>query len=258
LDAQITAWLQGFGLGPAEASLDELKFGFTLRDDGGGITPVNLFGGISVSSGDGLQSFSLREGTLVASTGVPGTGGSGEAYVGGSFDALFDSVNIDISALLGRTCNLDVLTDLDPQVGEFIDISDGVFEGVYARGGVTLPLITFGCPLTLGLSADVGGWVLTRAPLTVGGIIGGGSYGQVACIGAVRGQVNAFGQYSDGEITFRGEGFGAAGAGFCEPAGWTTKARSRADGWCGTGDVGGTIEYNDGFEFGFDAPEAIF
>mgnify|MGYP007051585044 CR=1 FL=1 len=75
-------------------------------------------------------------------------------------------------------------------------------------------------------------------PLTLGGIIGGGAFGKVGCVGALRGQLRALGTVNtDGEYVFAGEGFGVAGAGLCEPAGWTSVERSREDTLCGTADA---------------------
>ena len=151
----------------------------------------------------------------------------------------------------------DVLTALDPQVGEFIQLPGGTFSGVYARGAASFPIIESGCFLTVGVNADVGGWYLAGSPPTVGGIAGGGAFGKVACIGSVRGQITAFGQKSGGELSFRGEGFGVAGAGFCSPETWTSVPRSREDGWCGTGDVSFRATYKDGWDIGSPKPSAV-
>ncbi len=88
------------------------------------------------------------------------------------------------------------------------------------------------------MGADFGAWVLAGPPATFGGLVGGSAYGKVACVGSLRGQLLAVGQVNtDGELFFKGQGFGAAGLGWCEPATWTTRKRSRQDEYCGTGDA---------------------
>ncbi len=150
--------------------------------------------------------------------------------------------------LVGKTCNADVLTALDPQVAEFIELPGGVFNGVYARGSASVPVWVNGCALTVGVSADVGMWVLIGPPLTIGGLMGGGAYGKALCIASLRGQVLAMGQKSGDSYSFSGEGFGVAGVGFdCDPVTWTSVSRSREDSWCGTGDASFRAVYKSGW-----------
>jgi len=161
---------------------------------------------------------------------------------------VFSAVQAEVAFLVGKTCNQDILLELDPQVAQFIPLPASGFTGAYVRGGASIPIYSNGCPLTIGVAAEVGAWVLGGPPLTVGGIVGGGAYGKIACVGALRGQIRALGQVNtDGDITFVGEGFGVAGLGLCEPASWTSVARSRDDTFCGTGDATFRAGYINGW-----------
>jgi hypothetical protein len=194
--------------------------------------PRGVFGGISTKGDIGFSEAVVYDPAFAAGI------GDIETYIGASAGAVFSDLQAEVAFLVGRTCNLDILTELDPRVGEFILVPPTGFGGAYLRGGATIPLLTFGCPLTVGVGADFGAWILAGPPATFGGLVGGSAYGKVACIGALRGQILAIGQVNtDGDLFFRGEGFGAAGAGLCEPEKWTTKERSRDDGMCGTGDA---------------------
>jgi hypothetical protein len=123
-----------------------------------------------------------------------------------------------------------------------------MFNGVYVRGSASIPVWVNGCALTVGVSADAGGWFLLGPPITIGGLVGGGAYGKALCIASLRGQVTAYAQKSGDSYSFGGEGFGVAGIGFdCDPATWTSVSRSRDDSWCGTGDASFKAIYKSGW-----------
>jgi hypothetical protein len=180
--------------------------------------------------------------------------GAEETYVGATGGARFDSISLEAAFLVGRTCNTDVLTALDPQAAEFLEL-DGLFQGAYLRGGASIPVWDNGCALSLGVSADVGAWLLWEAAgFRVGGLVGGGAWGEALCIAALRGEVTTFAESRAGVFRFRGEGFGVAGLGFdCDPHTWTSVSRSRGDSWCGTGDAQFGVTYEEGQ--GFDVTD---
>lgn len=225
----------------ADLVIRKLYLGFTLGSAEGRVIPRGVFGGISVDGDIGFSEAIIYDPAFAAGI------GDIETYIGASAGALFSDIQAEVAFLVGRTCNAEILKELDPRVGDFITLPDTGFKGVYVRGGASIPLLTFGCPLTVGVGADFGAWVLAGPPATFGGLVGGSAYGKVACIGALRGQILAIGQVNtDGDLFFSGQGFGAAGVGLCEPEKWTTKAKSREDGMCGTGDA----EFNATFDNG--------
>jgi len=219
----------------SEIILKKVYLGFNLANNLTGLPPLTVrgvYGGLTVT-GD----ISFAQAIVYDPAFAVGIGDV-ETYLGASAGALFSDIQAEVAFLVGRTCNDKILLELDPKVAKYIELPPTGFAGLYLRGGASIPLLTLGCPLTVGVGAEFGSWVLAGPPLTIGGLIGGAAYGKVACVGAIRGQIRALGQVNtDGDWMFSGEGFGAAGVGWCEPSSWTTRARSRDDDWCATADA---------------------
>lgn len=241
LDVGISAYNLPATFMDSKINIDEVGLQFTLEtqaDDS--IEPRAVSGGIYITGDIGMSEFKVINPALAAGI------GDIETYIGASAEALFSEVVAEAAFLAGRTCDQEILNKLDPEVAKFIPIPDTGFNGVYLRGGASVPVITAGCGLTLGLSAEFGTWVLDGADY--GGLVGGGAYGEVACIGSITGRIRALAQYNrSGEASFIGTGFAVAGGGSCEPETWTSVSRSRADDWCGTGDAQFGAEYSDGW-----------
>ncbi|MBT9554376.1 MAG: hypothetical protein IV100_00050 [Myxococcales bacterium] len=242
VDAVISTMNLPLRIGTGEVTIEDLSLGFTLLGDGSGPpTLLGLFGGITTDGALEFSEFSIFD--IGFEFGV----GAVETYVGAKAGASFSSMSVFVSFLVGRTCGDDVLTSLDPQAAEFITLPDGQFNGLYVRGSASIPVIDLGCLLNLAVTADVGTWLIGGPPLTLGGLVGGGAFGKLGCIGALRGQATAFAEYSGDQVKFRGEGFGAAGVGLdCDPETWTTIGRSRDDKSCGTGDASLSLTFDDG------------
>jgi hypothetical protein len=220
-------------------TIETLELGFTLDGSSGFPTIVGLFGGITTDGG--IDFDALRIYDIAFASGV----GAYETYVGAKASASFSATQLSVGFLVGRTCNLDVLESLDPQVAKFITLPPSGFAGAYVRGSASMPVIDLGCLLNLSLTADIGSWLLIGPPVTIGGLVGGGAYGKFACIGALRGQATAFLEKAGENVKFKGEGFAVAGAGVkCDPETWTTVAKSRDDKGCGTGDASVSLTWN--------------
>lgn len=249
LDARISGSGIPFTLGNSSATIRDLELGFTLKQ----LVPKGVFGGIAVDGNLKFANFTLYD--LAFKAGV----GKQESYIGATGSANFDEFQLGVSFLAGKTCNIDVLTDLDPRVGEFIGeyLTGNSFKGVYARGSASMPIYANGCALTVGVSADIGSWISLGTPSVYGGLIGGGGFGKVACIAALRGQVTTLAQKAGDKFSFSGDGFGVAGVGSCSPSTWTSIERSRKDGWCGTGDVSFSATYSNGWTIQTSGPSAI-
>ncbi len=165
-----------------------------------------------------------------------------EGFLGGSVQASLAEFGLNAAMLAGQICSEDPLATIDPQAEQFITLPNDIFKGVYARGGVTLPIVDFGCPLSFTAGMDVGSWFLGGPPASVGGLVNGSLTGQVLCLGGLRGQITAFGEKSGSGFRFGGQAFGVAGAGpGCDPGTWTSVSRSRKDKWCATGDGQTTV-----------------
>jgi len=249
LDAQISTTDLPITVAGSETLIKKLYLGFTL--DGTIPAPVGIFGGISINGTIDFEAFKVFDPAFAAGVGVI------ENYVGASAGASFDSLQLELAFLVGKTCNSEVLASLDPVAAEFITLPGGVFNGGYARGSASIPIWDAGCLLTVGVGAEVGAWVLVGPPLTIGGIVGGSAYGKAVCIAALRGQVTAYGEKSGDQFSFKGDGFGVGGLGFCEPSTWTTISRSRKDSWCGTGDASFAATYKNGWHLNGPSTSAI-
>jgi archaellum component FlaC len=237
-DAIISVGGLPISIGGSDATIRKLYIGFMLQQ----MNPKGVFGGISLDGTLDFQAFSLYD--IAFACGV----GEIENYLGASAGAFFDDIQMKVAFLVGKTCNAEVLTTLDPQVAEFIELPNNVFNGAYVRGSASIPVWSNGCVLTVGVSADAGAWFLLGPPITIGGLVGGGAYGKALCIASLRGQVLAYAQKSGDSYSFGGEGFGVAGIGFdCDPATWTSVSRSRSDSWCGTGDASFKAIYKSGW-----------
>ena len=228
LDVTISVLNVPANISESELNLAKVYLGFTLD----GPSPIGVAGGLRAEGEIKFTEFQIYDPAFAAGLGKE------EIYLGAAAGAVFSAIQAEVAFLAGKTCNQEILMDLDPKVAQFIPLPDTGFTGAYVRGAASIPIYSNGCPLTIGAAADIGAWVLAGPPVTLGGLVGGGAYGKVGCVGALRGQIRALGQVNtDGDMVFVGEGFGVAGLGLCEPATWTSVERSRKDKLCGTGDA---------------------
>lgn len=225
----------GLKLGKKEFMIDELSFGFTLD----GTQPIGVMGGITSKKGFQFEKFRLYDMGLF--TGI----GKIETYMGAKCAGEFDAYQLQVAFLFGRTCDGTILTKLDPEVGTFITMPPSGFNGAYLRGGVSFPIYNFGCAFRIGVGANVGMWYLIGPPKTYGGLVAGEAYGELICLAALKGYIQAMLEQSGDTTKFAGYGWGAAGIGKCEPATWKDIPAVREDSWCGTGDIKFGAEFKD-------------
>jgi hypothetical protein len=241
-----------------EINMEKLYLGFTLENSGGGsndpaLIPKGIFGGI-VTDGE----IAYSEVKVLSPAFLAGLG-TRQSYLGAAAGAVAGGIKGEARFLVGRVCpGNEVLYDLDRKVSDFISFSDNGFTGAYVRASATIPIIEGGCFLNVAVIASFGGWVLYD-PVDVGGLIGGGGQGEVACIASLKGEVMALLRNQAGNISFIGNAWGAAGAGWCDPGSWNTKAASRRDDWCGTGDAEFDVRYeNDEWHYETPKVEMVF
>lgn len=258
LDVKIAAFGLPLDIAGGDLTAQMLMLGFTLEPTGVPRTPLmprGLFGGIDTVGRIGFGRAGVFDPGLFAGV------GDVQNYLGARAAVEFGNIEAEAAFLLGRVCPAnDVLDALDPDMARFITVPASGFSGVYVRGGASIPLVPGGCMLNFNARADFGAWVLGGSPVTWGGLIGGAAYGEVLCVGALRGQITALGEsLGGGKYRFVGNAFGVAGAGFdCDPGTWTSVARSRQDSWCGTADAQFTAEYDDGWSTSGLETDGIF
>ena len=247
LDVKISAYGLPIKVMAADIDIEKLYLGFTLQGRDGqtpALLPIGVFGGINTIGEIGFSDAVVFDPAFAAGLGAKQT------YIGASAGASFSGLTSDVAFLVGRVCpGNTALTDLDPDVDKFLpSLPASGFTGAYLRGGATIPIIPGGCALNVGVVADFGTWIFVGSPTTIGGLVGGGATGQVACIASLKGKVTVSGSVStSGDLKLVGDGWGVAGLGFdCDPGTWTSVPRSRQDDWCGTGDA----QFGAGFENG--------
>jgi hypothetical protein len=255
LDVKISAYGLPINVMAADINIEKLYLGFTLRSgqpNGPALIPIGIFGGINTIGEIGFTDAIVFDPAFAAGLGEKQT------YIGASAGAVFSSLAADVAFLVGRVCpGNTVLTDLDPEVEKFLpNLPASGFTGAYLRGGATIPIIPGGCALNVGVVADFGSWIFVGSPTTIGGLIGGGATGQIACIAALKGKATVGGSATtDGDLKLTGEAWGVAGIGAdCDPGTWTSVSRSRKDKWCGTGDAKFEVSFDNG-EWSFKPPK---
>jgi hypothetical protein len=237
-------------------TLDLVHLDFILAEGDGLIPylPVSIGGGLSMTDEVEYAGFSLLDFNFDAAIGLK------EVYIGAGGSGAFSTIALGLNAFFGLTCDDITLKQIDPKSASLLPFDGGPFAGLYLRGDATIPVIGAGCLLDLSARASIGSWITVIPVPEVGGIVGGGLMGSVACIGSVRGQVDAVGSVnSDGDLFFAGNAFAVAGAGAdCDRNTWTSVGRSRNDDWCGTGDVNVGVRFqNNQWDYDPDRPSAI-
>lgn len=247
LDVKISAYGLPINVLASDIDIEKLYLGFTLKSgtgSGPALQPIGVFGGITTLGEIGFSE------AIVFDPGFAAALGEKQTYIGASAGAVFSDIAADVAFLVGRVCpGNTVLIDLDPDVEKFLPaLPPSGFTGAYLRGGATIPIIPGGCALNVGVSADFGNWLFVGQPTILGGLVGGGAVGNLACIASIRGKVTVAGSVStDGDLKLTGDAFGVAGAGIdCDPGTWTSVRRSRDDSWCGTGDAQFDASFDNG------------
>ncbi len=230
----VTADMLGMDVGIKTAMI-----GFTINNAG----PIGVFGNCYLAGEINFEVLVLED--LGLEVGV----GAEETYFGATGAGRFQEYRIPKAAFfVGRSCNFDVLSRLDPEIAGFIGPFSPL-EGIYARGSVSVPIYNGGCWFTLGAGVDVGAWYFTQPPpRTFGGLFGGSAYGSLGCLASIKGMIRCIGQKSGGVYKFNGSGWVGAGVGFCSPGSWQNVGDVRSDSWCLTGDAsfGATYLMDDG------------
>ena len=170
-----------------------------------------------------------------------------ELYAGARGAGNVAGFGMSLGVLMGRTCSKAPLERIDPQAAEYVRIPGSLFNGVYLRGGATMPVLPGNCAFRVDAALDGGAWMLRGPPLTVGGLLSGAASGEVACLAGLRGQVTTGLEFSSEKARFFGEAFGVAGIGLdCDPETWTSLPASRRDKWCGTVDGRANVVLRNG------------
>ena len=170
--------------------------GFALRGFGG-----------SVEMTEGEINF---EAMKVTSLGAAAMFGKDENYIAAEVGLAFDSYELSGGVFFGRTCSIDPLLLVDPDVVNVL--GDPPFTGVYAYGEAQIPIVNFSCLFSLSAKAGVGVFWFEEGN-TFGGKMVVGATGRALCAVEVGGDLTLIGAKSGNDYSFFGKGriFGEVG-----------------------------------------------
>ncbi len=136
-----------------------------------------------------------------------------------------------------------------------------VFSGVYISVGIEVPIYSDGCMREVKANGELRGWYFKQlsppssAPISWGGYISAGVYGEAACLVSARGQLSLELYESTGVLHFDGQAWLAGGVGDCEPNTWNSwGGRWWGDSWCAQAGAMVQVNYADttGWDVDYD------
>jgi hypothetical protein len=163
--------------------------GFRLRGFGG-----------SFEMTDGRIGF---ESMAVTSLGAAAMFGLDENYLAAQVGLQFDSYQLAGGIFFGRTCSVDPLELVDPDVTKVL--GNPPFTGIYAYGEAQIPIVNAGCLFNLSAKAGAGVFWFEEGN-TFGGKMVVGATGRALCAVGVGGDLTLVGAKSGNNYSFFGRG----------------------------------------------------
>jgi hypothetical protein len=136
--------------------------------------------------------------------------GFDETYIGAKARATFSNYEVAAGIFFGRTCTLEPLLFVDPDIGDVVTAGT-TFTGAYVYGEVWLPIselvlgVPASCLFRIDAGVGAGAFFFLEGP-TFGGKILLGVSGEALCLVNIRGEVKMIVASQAG--TFRGAGTG--------------------------------------------------
>ncbi len=186
----------------------EAKFTF----DGSVPFPVNLGGQVALNGELDFEAFQLHD--LAAAMAF----GKYENYIALKGGVKFNGYDFSGAVFFGRTCSLDPLTLIDPDVANVL--GDPPFTGAYcyAQGWLPVSELVLGVPASclFEISAGVGAgaFYFAEGP-TYGGKMFLGVSGELLCIVSIEGDITMIGVKHGDDLQFDGKGHFEADVGPC-------------------------------------------
>ena len=186
----------------------ETKFTF----DGGIPFPVNLAGQLELIGDLSFETFVLHD--LAAALAF----GKYENYLALKGGVRFNGYDFSGAIFFGRTCTLDPLKLIDPQVAEVLGNPPFTGAYVYAQGWLPVSELVLGIPASclFEISAGVGAgaFYFAEGP-TYGGKMFLGVSGELLCIVSIEGDITMIGVKHGDDLRFAGHGHFEADVGPC-------------------------------------------
>ncbi|MGB1131298.1 MAG: hypothetical protein ACPG4K_14695, partial [Haloferula sp.] len=150
------------------------------------------------------------ESMAITSLGAAAMFGKDENYVAAEVGLAFDSYELAGGVFFGRTCSLQPLELVDPDVVNVL--GDPPFTGIYAYGEAQIPIINASCLFSISAKAGVGVFWFEEGN-TFGDKMLVGATGKALCAVEIGGEVVLIGSKSGNNYSFFGKGtiFGEVG-----------------------------------------------
>lgn len=177
----------------------------SLKDKGDGMRPNGVGGSFELTGGE--ISFSEFKITCFAVTMAIGFD---EAYLGAKACGIFNSYEVSIGIFFGRTCTLDPLYFVDPDVAELIDPGT-TFTGAYVYGEVWLPIseiilgIPASCLFRVSAGIGLGAGFFIEGPTFVAKMLAGVS-GEALCVVSFQALIKMVGVIQANKLKAAGSG----------------------------------------------------
>ena len=186
----------------------ETKFTF----DSGIAFPVNLAGTLELNGELSYEAFKLSN--LAASLAF----GKYENYLALRGGIKFNSYDFSGGIFVGRTCSLDPIKLLDPDVASML--GNPPFTGAYCYGQGWIPVseavfgIPASCMFRISAGVGAGAFYFVEGP-TYGGKMFLGVSGEALCIVSIEGDITMIGVKHGDDLQFKGNGHFSADIGPC-------------------------------------------
>ncbi len=174
--------------------------------------PVGLAGSFNVTGGLDFESFKVDK------LGAPVAFGRYENYLAARAGIKLQSYDLTGGIFFGRTCTLDPIMLIDPEVASVL--GNPPFTGAYLYGEGWIPIseVALGVPASclFNISAGLvaGAFYFAEGP-TWGGVMKAGVLGEALCIVTIRGEIKMIGLKSGDHLRFRGRGRLSGKVGWC-------------------------------------------
>jgi hypothetical protein len=168
---------------------------------------VGMAGAFEMSSGSiDFEAFKINE------LGAAAAFGLAENYLAAKVGLLFNGDTMRGGIFFGRTCSLDPLLLVDPDVAKVLPAPNPTLTGIYGYGQAFIPIVNVGCLFSLSANAGAGIFAF-QEDNTIGGKMLVGASARAICAVNVGGEIVLVGVKTGNDFNFLGSGriYGSAG-----------------------------------------------
>jgi hypothetical protein len=174
--------------------------------------PLGLAGSLNVRGGLDFESFKIYKlGAAVAF-------GLNENYLAALAGIKIQSYDLSGGIFFGRTCTLDPIALIDPDVASVLGTPPFTGGYLYGEGWIPISEAVLGIPASclFNISAGIGAgaFFFLEGP-TYGGVMKAGVLGEALCIVTIRGEVKMIGVKNGDNLRFNGKGWLSGSVGWC-------------------------------------------